>query len=128
MSIASNKSEKLSILKNKPKSIQNQQLKKKKYSTLHVYDIDNFVIQSNSIKIVEKDTTKTPITTPNFKNISKSYYNIFSCNSNTIKNQAQGQIQDQIKSSSLNFITPTRIIDKFDIKKQINEESSEVIY
>ena len=41
-----------------------------------MFDIDNFVIQSNSNKIKEKNIIKTNITTPVFKDIENSFFNI----------------------------------------------------
>lgn len=48
-------------------------LKKKKSYSFHVYDIDNFVIQSNSHKIIDKGEARA-ITTPVFKNLQQNYY------------------------------------------------------
>lgn len=48
--------------------------KKKKSGSFNVYDIDNFVVQSNANKIKERPNNTTSITTPVFKDLEINYY------------------------------------------------------
>ncbi len=72
-------------------------IKRKKSLSFNVYDIDNFVIQSNTNKIKEKFNPNISITTPVFKNLEFNFYKKESQEMKVVESQETKVVETKIK-------------------------------